>query len=163
ANDYKVHKRRTVKAVERRTQKHLLPFFRDRGVEKLAHVTTSHLRAFATWRQERGASNAEINRELGTLSRAFSLAMETDRRGARPKFPRLKESAPRAGFFEREQFEAVRRHLPDYARGPVSFMYETGWRKREVLDLKWKNVDLRAGLVRLDVGTTKTGEGRIFP
>jgi integrase len=27
----------------------------------------------------------------------------------------------------------------------------------------WKNVDLKAGLVRLDVGTTKTGEGHIFP
>jgi integrase len=161
--DYKVHKRRTLKHAERRVQKHLVPFFRGRGIERLAAITLTELRAFASHRQAAGASNAEINRELGVLSRAFALAMESERISAAPKFPRLKEAPPRSGFFERDQFEAVRANLPAYAQAPVTFMYETGWRKREVLDLKWKNIDLKAGLVRLDVGTTKTGEGRIFP
>jgi len=126
-------------------------------------VNAALLRDFATQRQVARASNAEINRELGVLSRVLTLAMESEAIASTPRFPRLKESPPRSGFFEREQFEAIRRLLPDYAQGPVTFMYETGWRKREVLDLKWKNVDFKAGLVRLDVGTTKTGEGRIFP
>ena len=34
----------------------------------------------------------------------------------------------------------------------------------EVLDLKWSpNVDFRAGLVRLDEGSTKSGAGRVLP
>lgn len=39
----------------------------------------------------------------------------------------------------------------------------TGWRiNSEVLPLEWRQVDLKAGEVRLDPGKTKNGEGRIF-
>src|SRR5689334_20249337 len=50
-NDYRVHKRRTLKHAERRVQRHLLPFFHSRGVERLAAVTLTELRAFAAHRQ----------------------------------------------------------------------------------------------------------------
>jgi integrase len=159
-NDYKAHRRRSLGHLQRRIAKHLLPFFAGR---KLASITTADLRAFITNRQAAGASNAEVNRELGVLSRAFTLALQSERVATKPYFPRLTESAPRSGFFERDQLEAILRHLPDYVQPPVRFMYETGWRKREVLDLKWKNVDFKAGEVRLEPGTTKTGEGRVFP
>ena len=52
-------------------------------------------------------SNAEINRELQILKRAFILAMGEGRLGMRPRIPMLEESQPRAGFFEREQMESV--------------------------------------------------------
>jgi integrase len=32
----------------------------------------------------------------------------------------------------------------------------------EVLPLEWRNVDFKSGEVRLDEGTTKNGEGRVF-
>jgi integrase len=39
----------------------------------------------------------------------------------------------------------------------------TGWRiKSEVLPLEWRQVDFKAGEVRLDPGTTKNGDGRVF-
>ena len=41
-------------------------------------------------------------------------------------------------------------------------MYTTGWRKSEVLSLTVAQVDLTARIVRLEVGTTKSGEGRVF-
>jgi integrase len=44
----------------------------------------------------------------------------------------------------------------------VTFAYSSGWRKSEVLGLTWDRVDLTAGTARLDVGTTKGGEGRTF-
>jgi integrase len=75
----------------------------------------------------------------------------------------LHENNIRKGFFEREQFEAVRRHLPEYARPIVTFAYYTGWRiASEVLPLEWRQVDFDAGAVRLDPGTTKNEEGRVF-
>jgi integrase len=43
-------------------------------------------------------------------------------------------------------------------------MFYTGWRSRsEVLPLKWAQVDLAGGFVRLEPGTTKNDEGRAFP
>ena len=43
----------------------------------------------------------------------------------------------------------------------AEFAYLTGWRvQSEVLPLEWRNVDLKAGIVTLDPGTTKNGEGR---
>jgi integrase len=46
----------------------------------------------------------------------------------------------------------------------VAFAYITGWRTpSEILPLEWRQVDLTAGEVRLDAGTTKNGDGRVFP
>jgi len=68
------------------------------------------------------------------------------------------------GFIEQNDFEAVRSHLPEAFQGPVTFAYRTGWRvSNEILPLKWKQVDFTAGTVRLEPGTTKSGEGRTVP
>jgi integrase len=58
----------------------------------------------------------------------------------------------------------VQAHLPAALQPIVEFAYITGWRiASEVLPLEWRNVDFAAGEVRLDAGTTKNGEGRVFP
>jgi len=45
----------------------------------------------------------------------------------------------------------------------LDFGFVTGWRiNSEVLPLQWRQVDLRVGEVRLDPGTTKNREGRVF-
>ncbi len=74
----------------------------------------------------------------------------------------LKESAPRSGFFEREQFESVRSHLATELADVVTLAYYMGWRISEILDLEWRQVDLQAGTVRLDAGTTKNDDGRVI-
>jgi len=110
-----------------------------------------------------GASNGEINRELRALKRMFRLALQAGKLLAVPHIPMLKENNVRTGFFERDQFEAVRRHLPEYTRPIVTFAYYTGWRiDSEVLTLQWRQIDEAAGTVRLDAGTTKNDEGRVF-
>ena len=109
-------------------------------------------------------SNAEINRELQILKRCFSLAVQAGKLHSRPHIAMLRESAPRSGFFERAQFEAVQGHLPEALRGLVVFAYITGWRvPSEVQTLEWRQVDFEAGTVRLDPGQTKNGDGRLFP
>ncbi len=46
----------------------------------------------------------------------------------------------------------------------VTFAYITGWRMRsEIWPLQWSLVDFKAGIVRLDPGTTKNDKGRVFP
>ncbi len=81
-----------------------------------------------------------------------------------PEFPRLKAANIRTGFFEPDDFAALLTELPEYVRPVVEFAAFTGWRvPSEVLPLTWDRVDWAAGVVTLDVGTTKTGEGRTFP
>ncbi|RPI00506.1 MAG: site-specific integrase, partial [Zetaproteobacteria bacterium] len=82
----------------------------------------------------------------------------------KPHIPMLREQNVRTGFFEPAQYDAVARQLPEAVRPILAFAYITGWRvNSEVLGLEWRQVDFDAGTVRLDPGTTKNGEGRVFP
>ncbi len=70
----------------------------------------------------------------------------------------------RRGFLEPAQFAAVERHLPTALQPVLRFAYLTRWRlASEVLPLEWRNVDWNGRTVRLDPGSTKNGDGRVFP
>jgi integrase len=160
--DYTLHKRRSLDALKRRIQLHLLPAFSG---WKLAAVTTTALRAFVARRQAENAKPATINRELAVIGHAFTLAMEAGSLFARPKIPTLSEKGnERRGFFEPEAFASVCRYLPGPLVRLVTFLYITGWRgKSEGQKLLWAWVDFAAGEVRLPAGVSKTQEPRTFP
>ena len=77
-----------------------------------------------------------------------------------PHIPMLKETNVRKGFFEHEDFLSLRNALPSYLKGFVTFAYKTGWRFSEITGLKWRQVDLIRGIVRLEAGTTKNDDAR---
>ncbi|HXG90327.1 MAG TPA: tyrosine-type recombinase/integrase [Vicinamibacterales bacterium] len=185
--DYTTNGKRSLAVVERRVRKHLTPYFAGR---RMANVTTTDVRSYIARRQttntvlvrkartvtlpdgnkevrpeeRRPASNAEINRELALLKRMFTLSVQAAKLLYRPHIPMLKENNVRTGFFERELFESVLAHLPTEVRPVIEFAYITGWRiNSEVLPLQWRQVDFDASEVRLDAGTTKNGDGRVFP
>ena len=111
----------------------------------------------AACEQTAGAAAATVNRELAALERMFSLAVQGEQLQRMPYIEMLRENNARRGFFEREQFESVRAHLPAYARPAATFAYITGWRlKSEILPLQWRQVDFRAGIVRLDGAPPRT-------
>ena len=160
-NDYRINGRRSVKDVETRFEKHILPFF---GAARASAITTADIRGYVVRRQEEGAANGTINRELTAIKRAFSLAAQAGKIMTRPHIPMLKENNLRKGFFDLEQFESVRRCLSPDVQPMVTFAYITGWRIRsEVRFLEWAQVDFAAGIVRLEPGTTKNDEARVFP
>lgn len=160
-NDYKVNGRKSLGHLERRLDLHLLPFF---GRRRLAAIGAELIREYVVFRQDEGAKSASINRELAIVKRAFTLAMQAGRVYAKPHIPMLAEHNVRAGFFSREQFDAVRRALPPDLRPVVTFAYFTGWRvPSEVLSLQWRQVDQSRGVIRLEPGTTKNAEPREFP
>jgi integrase len=108
-----------------------------------------------------GAANGTINRELATLSKLLRLAYEHGKLQRLPIVKKLREADPRAGFVTRDQFTAVRRHLPEELQTAMSVAYTFGWRKREVLNLQRRQYDVSAGVLRLDPGATKNGDGRV--
>ncbi len=156
--EYRVNGRRSAARLEFSLQ-HLLRFF---GAMRATRVGPADVRAYIAQRQEAGAANATINRELAALKRMFKLGVNAEKVYRAPHIPLLREHNVRKGFFEREQFEAVRNHLPAYLRPVITFAYITGWRRGEVLSLQWPQVDFAAGTVRLEPGTTKNDDGRLF-
>lgn len=111
----------------------------------------------------RSRCRARVSESGIALKRAFRLAVKGERLQRIPPIEMLKENNARRGFFEREQFEAVRRHLPEDLRNLVTVAYVTGWRiADELLPLEWRQVDFKAGTLRLEPGTTKNDEGRMF-
>jgi integrase len=160
-NDYTVNGRKTHDHAKRRIDLHLTPAFRGR---RMTDITTADIRAFTKDRLTAGASSAEINRELAIVKRAYSLAIKAGRLYVRPHIPMLKEHNVRRGFLEPSQFAAVKTYLPAALRSLLEFGYLTGWRlASEVMPLEWRQVDWEGRTVRLDPGTTKSGEGRTFP
>jgi integrase len=117
-------------------------------LDKPQGITTAEVRKYIASRQEAEASNAEINLELSALKRGFNLVAQAGKIYTEPYIPMLQENNVRKGFFEREQFEAVRKHLPDDLRPMITFAFITGWRiPSEVLKLQWRQVDFQAGTV----------------
>ena len=70
------------------------------------------MRRYTAARQQAGTANAQINRELVALKRAYTLATRGGKALVRPHIPMLQERNVRKGFFEAEQFTAMRKHLP---------------------------------------------------
>ncbi len=136
-----------------------LAFFEGYRVSAIGPAETMQ---YIARRQEEGAANGTINRELAMLGRMFRLAYENGKLLRLPVIRKLKEAAPRSGFFEREQFEAVRKRLAPDLQLAVTLAYTYGWRMQsEVLALERHQVDIDAGTIRLDPGQTKNDEGRI--
>lgn len=126
----------------------------------MSKITAADINAYIRARQAERAASASINRELAILKRAYTLAIRGGKllHSHRPYIPMLQERNVRTGFFEADQFKAVKAQLPAALRPVAEFAYLTGWRVRsEVLSLEWRQVDLVTGTVTLDPGTTKSG------
>jgi integrase len=139
---------------------HLGPAFAQAQARK---ITTARVAAYIRQRQEEGAANATINRETGALKRAFTLAMRATppRVQAVPYCTHLREDNTRLGFIEHAEYLRLTEHAGElWLRAFLELGWTYGWRLTELINLQVKNVDLAAGTIRLDPGTTKNREGR---
>ncbi len=168
ARDLRMHYgttgRRSISEVEGRLV-HLDKFFRG---YRAVSIGPTQVTAYVSKRQEevtrrkQPTSNRTINSELSLLKRMLRLAHENGKLLRVPPIKMLKEAPPRQGFFEPDQYEAVRRRLPEELQVAVAIAHTFGWRiKSEVFTLRRRQVDLKAGTLRLDPGTTKNGQGRV--
>ncbi len=158
--DYAMNKRRSAARMEHAV-KHLSGAFA--GV-RASRITTDRLTAYAAERMQAGAANATVQYELAILRRGFRLALRANTLPLMPAFPTIHVSNARQGFFEPDQLAAVLKELPDYLQPLFRFAALTGWRASdEVRPMTWAQVDLGAGIVRLEPRTTKNDDGRTFP
>lgn len=137
--------RSSVDELERRIKLHLLPYF---GGRRLIGIQADDIRKFVAKRkadtfvvrkarteedgtvtpeQRKPVSHGEINRELEGLKSIFRLAMKDGKLPQCPHIEKLEEHNARKGFFEREQFAAMLKHLPEELQPVFTFAYITGW------------------------------------
>jgi integrase len=78
-----------------------------------------------------------------------------------PKFPHLEEDNVRLGFVEHGSYHKLAAAATQlWLRSMLEVYHTYGWRSDEVLSMRVRHVDFVAGVIRLDVGTTKNKEGR---
>jgi integrase len=158
--DYRVNRKRSLRTMLC-TQKPLLGHF---GAGRVAtDLTAGDLKSYRDARLEAKAQPATVNRELSCLRRGFNLARRDGMLHTVPVFPMLEEDNVRTGFFEEHERQALLDALPEPLRPLARFLSLTGWRLGEVLPLTWAQVDDKAGVIRLEPGTTKNSDGRSFP
>lgn len=157
--DYEVNGRRSLDRTQR-SLAHLREFFeRSRALE----ITPDRVNAYIASRLEQKAAAGTIRNELAAFKRAFTLGVQAGKVSHRPHFPSIEVHNTRTGFFEEHELQAVLAELREHIRPLVQFLALTGWRVSEARSLRWSQVDHAGGVVRLEVGTTKNGAGRVFP
>lgn len=155
---YEVHGTRNVTEAKVRL-KQLDPVFTG---WRVVNITSSAVESYKKSRLDAGAGHATINREVATLSKMLRLAYRHSKLLRLPALgERLQEPPARRGFVTHAQFADITCHLPDHLRVGALIGFTLGWRKREVFDLQRRQLELDAGTLSLDPGTTKNGEGRV--
>ena len=158
--DYVLHQYRTLTTARARVE-HLRVHF---GGQQPDTITADAIRAYQLLRRKDGAEAATINRDTSVLSRIFHLAIRRGRLDRMPFFPkRLPENPPRQGFFEHSEYLKVRAELPAAFQDVLDFAYYSGWRRREITQLTWDEVDLTGSVIRLSPLRSKTRTGRVLP
>jgi integrase len=160
--EYKINERKSIDDLTARWELHIKPFF---GHLRAIEVTSQLVASYIDARQEEEAENATINRELAALKRMFSLARQSTppKVNAVPYIAMLKENNIRTGFLEGNQHDCLAAETGKiglWLRVMFEVGYTYGWRHEELLDLQVRQVNISAGTIRLEPGTTKNDQGR---
>ena len=126
-------------------------------------ITADVVKRYIQARLAQSAAAATVKNEVGVLGRAFTLAYRSGHLPNRPYLPMPRVSNARTGFFTDAEVRTLLQYLPAYMQPFVEAAYITGWRRGELRALRWPQVDWESGTIRLERGTTKSGEPRSFP
>jgi len=142
----------------------LTPVF---GGMRIKAITTDKLQAFITKRLQEGAASASVNRDLDCLRRMMVLGSRQTppKVGRIPHFPKLAEHNVREGFLEHDEFLSIRGAAQDHLKVAMTIGYYTGMRLREIISergLRWDQVNLEEGSIRLSSSQTKTKTPRVI-
>jgi integrase len=140
----------------------LKPFF---GGKRLADITPLQIERYKRVRKEQGRSEVTINRELAFLKNLFTQAIIWGKATENPvKQVRLfKEDNARTRFLTEDEEARLLAHCNAQLTPLVVTALHTGFRKSELLSLRWANIDFRHHLIKVETAYTKTLEARSVP
>jgi integrase len=164
--DYKANGRKSTYVVNLRA-KTLYDFFDNNT--KVIDITEDRIHKYITYRLTECKSNKKesikpgtVNRELMLLKRGFSLMVERHLIGDSPTIKMMKEDNVRRGFFEHWEYIKLMEKASEHIKQILTFIYHTGWRLNEALNVTWDMVDVDNGVITLPPGMTKNKKGRHY-
>jgi integrase len=157
--DYEVNGRKSLERAKHSTAR-LREFF---SLRRALEIDAGLVNTYIKQRLTAGAAPATVQREIAALKRMLTLALQAGMLAQRPYIPTIRADNVRQGFLEEPEFRAVQEELRPDVADVVEFLFWSGWRKGEALPLTWSQVDFAAGVVRLEPGSTKSGDGRTLP
>lgn len=125
------------------------------GSLKLTKIGEPEIEAYKIKRRSEGADPVTINTELNVLSATLTYARDTLRLPcAHPRIKRfvVKRKKGKVKFYSREDVALILRACREKAPRFVplfTFLFETGARKSEAINLPWKNVIFEQRMVRI--------------
>lgn len=124
------------------------------------------IREYRLRRQNQGAKNATVNRELSVLSVIFGVLTDHRLLEANPcrLLPRLSEkSGLRSAYISHDDIVRIMDQCPGWYADIVHTAYLTGMRRSEVTNLRWRGVNLRKRIITLHATETKEARGKRIP
>jgi integrase len=147
------------------------------GGKRLLEITPALVEQYRDWRKatitrrKRLVTVATVNRELATLRRMFNVARRgliVLKGGVPPDNPMAmvtleRERNERDRVLSAEEFQRLSEAAEPWLRPILLLAYYVGMRKGEIRSLRWEQVDLKTGIIRLQSSDTKTDQGRVIP
>ena len=151
--------KRSWKTTDEKYLKNLVPYF---GEKYLHEITSEMLERYKAHRKET-VSVASVNRELALVKCMFNKAITWGYANGNPVrgVKLFKENNWRTRFLEREEIGRLLSCSPPMLRAILTVALNTGMRKGEIQNLKWRDVDFERSYIV--VLYTKNGEKRFIP
>ncbi len=140
---------------------------------RLIDIKPGAVRRYVTRRiQEDGASPATANRELSFLKSILFAAEADEIIPANPIRGRRVKKQPENNHREKiilglnlsdEKIRALVEAAADYLQPILKIALTTGMRRDEILNMKWRDVDLQLGTIRIPAENAKSKRERMVP
>ncbi len=160
-NDYAKICKKSWKDDMYRIEAHMRPFF---GTFKLGDITPLSIEKYRAERLKMGVTKSTVNREITIMKKMFNLAIDWKLTFSNPvmKVKLFSEKdTKKEKILTREEETKLFAEIPDYLKPIFLVALNTGMRRGEILNLKWKQVDLSQRVIK--VLYTKSGKDRIIP
>ena len=156
---------RTVQDYTLALSHHLLPFFKDHHLSEITVQEVDRYKAAKVREREqalveRPLSNRTINKTLTRLGQILDAAVRyelLDYNPVKTKVAKLKEVEPKRARLTGEQVQALLRAAGPHRTLLATAIMAGGLRVSELTHLRWRDLDLREGL--LNVAASKTAAG----
>ena len=133
------------------------------GGQSLHAIKSMQIEEYKTKRMAEGRKPATVNREIACLKCMFNKAIEWGKVHDNPvrKVKLLRENNRRVRYLEKEEIQKLLGNCSGHLKPVVTVALNTGMRRGEILNLKWKDIDITRNIIYLT--ETKNGERREVP
>jgi len=143
--------------------RHLIRLLGARRASRLSRADVEEYRTKRldeTSRRGRAPSPATLDREVELLKRIlnYSVACDTLRENPVARVKLLRVPNVRRVVLDEAAFQRFSAAAEPWLRPILLVAFDSGMRKSEVLNLRWSQLDLEAGAVRLEAEDTKTDQ-----